>query len=90
MMEKHNKSLDMVWIHANKHCLRHRLCDPADGLSIDRVRMIACLMLDLFEREAEKLKADKMGESVLPGSSGNPGNPAHSGPITRIQQSVLR
>ncbi len=90
MTEKHNKSLDMVWIQANRHCLRHRLCDPADGLSIEQVRIIASLMLDLFEREAEKLKAAKNGKVSVPGPSGDPGNPAQSNPVRRSRKPVLQ
>jgi len=90
MIEKHNKSLDMVWIHANKHCCLHRLCDPAAGLSIEQARHIASLMLDLFEREAEKLKTPKNGQVSVPGSSGDPGNPAQSNLVNRSQQPILR
>ncbi|WP_154665092.1 hypothetical protein [Leisingera daeponensis] len=90
MNEKHDKSLDMVWIHANKHCVSYRLCDPAAGLSIEQMRHVSSLMLDLFEREAEKMKAAKKERASVPGPSGDPGNPAHSSPVRRFQQSVLR
>ncbi len=91
MNEKLGKSLDMVWIQANRHCVRHRLCDPADGLSLEQVRSIASSMLDFFENEAEDQRERNKGvEQVLPGSSGNPGNSALRSRLRPSEQTNFR
>ena len=90
MTEKYDKSLDMVWIFSNKHCRHYRLCDPAEGLSVEQARDIANQMLSLFESEAERLKAANSGAASVPRPSDDPGNPGHSSHVRRSQQSVPR
>lgn len=69
------KSLDILWAQANLHCRFHRLCEPANGLSLDQVRWLASLMLDLFETEAERLRAyNDASKTKSPGSYNDPGN----------------